>query len=533
MTPVEVSTTTWPILSILTFLPTLGAIIILFLKKEDKVLIRWTALVFSSVVFLLSLYLPFTFDASNPGLQWVEKSVWIKSFGISYYMGVDGISLLLVLLTTFITVVCVLASWKDIKTRLRGYMALFLFTETCSLGVFMAQDLFLFYCFWEAVLVPMVFIIGIWGGQRKLYSAIKFFLFTFLGSLFMLIGMIALYYYHGSATGVYTFDSTILSLTPLAPAIQFWIFIAFALGFAVKVPMFPLHTWLPDAHTDAPTAGSIILAAVLLKLGTYAFVRFSLPILPNASFYFSPFMICISLIAIIYGALVTIAQKDIKKIIAYSSVSHMGFVMLGVFVMNAEGIKGGLVQMINHGISTGALFLLVGMIYERTHTRMIGDYTGLFKRMPIFGFFFLVVALSSMGMPSTNGFIGELLVFIGAFKASWFYAVVVAIGVLLGTVYLLWLFQRVFLGEYSYVGHNTLKDLNCREIVTALSFTVLIFWIGLFPRPFLHAMDASITRLVDRVEHNYRMAAGLPPGVSNTMAMIDNKTSTHLKAGTR
>ncbi len=523
---------TWPILSVLTFLPTAGAVFIMFLKKDDKELIRWTALVVSSVVFIMSLYLPLSFDASNPGFQWVEKHVWIKSFGISYYMGVDGISLLLVLLTTFITVVCVLASWRDITKRLKGYMALFLFTETCSLGVFMAQDLFLFYVFWEAVLVPMVFIIGIWGGKRRLYSSIKFFLFTFLGSLFMLLGVMALYYYHGSVTGVYTFDATILSAAPLVPAIQFWIFIAFFLGFAVKVPLFPLHTWLPDAHTDAPTAGSIVLAAVLLKLGTYAFVRFSLPILPNASFYFSPLMIAVSLIAIIYGALVTIAQKDIKKIIAYSSVSHMGFVMLGIFVLNIEGLKGGIMQMINHGISTGALFLLVGMIYERTHTRMIGDYTGLFKRMPVFGVFFLVVVLSSMGMPSTNGFIGELFVLIGAFKVSWFYAVVVALGVLLGTVYLLWLFQRVFLGEFRYEGPYTLKDLNCREVVTALSFTALIFWIGLFPRPFLHAMDASLTRLVNQVEHNYKTALH-GKTTARTLAMNDKQPPDTVRAITR
>ncbi|MDP2690720.1 MAG: NADH-quinone oxidoreductase subunit M, partial [Deltaproteobacteria bacterium] len=328
MTPFDLAAG-WPILSILTFLPALGAIFILFISKEETELIRWAGLGVSVVVFLLSLYLPITFDASNPGFQWVEKGVWIKTFGINYYMGVDGISLLLVLLTTFITVICMLASWRDVTKKLKGYTALFLFTETFSLGIFMAQDLFLFYVFWEAVLIPMVFIIGIWGGARRLYSSIKFFIFTFVGSLFMLLGFLVVYYYHGKATGVYTFDSTILMLTPLAPAIQFWVFIAFFLGFAVKVPMFPLHTWLPDAHTDAPTAGSIVLAAVLLKLGTYGFVRFSLPLLPNASMQLAPLMIGISIFAILYGALVTIAQKDIKKLIAYSSVSHMGFVMLG------------------------------------------------------------------------------------------------------------------------------------------------------------------------------------------------------------
>ncbi|MFQ5441472.1 MAG: NuoM family protein [Thermodesulfobacteriota bacterium] len=530
MTP-NLAASGWPILSILIFLPSVGAIAILFLKKEETELIRWFGLVFSLIVFLISLYLPFTFDASNPGLQWVEKTVWIKHFGINYYLGVDGISLLLVLLTTFITVVCVLASWRDVTTKIRAYIALFLFTETCSLGVFMAQDLFLFYVFWEAVLLPMVFIIGIWGGARRLYSSIKFFLFTFLGSLFMLLGVLAVYYYHGRVTGVYTFDSTILTQTPLAPAIQCWVFIAFFLGFAVKVPMFPLHTWLPDAHTDAPTAGSIVLAAVLLKLGTYAFVRFSLPLLPNASMQFAPLMIAIALIAIVYGAFVTIAQKDIKKLIAYSSVSHMGFVMLGVFVFNIEGLKGGIMQMVNHGISTGALFLLVGMIYERTHTRQIGDYTGLFKSMPVFGICFLVVALSAMGMPTTNGFIGELFVIIGAFKANWFYAVVVAVGVLLGTVYILWLFQRIFLGTYSYVGKGVLKDLNFRETVTALSFVGLIFWIGLYPRPFLHSMDASLNKLINQVQENYRKAEMREKGAIATAMLGDMNLNSDKRSG--
>ncbi|GMR04687.1 MAG: NADH-quinone oxidoreductase subunit M [Thermodesulfobacteriota bacterium] len=521
----DMAMASWPILSILIFLPSVGAIFILFLKKEETELIRWMGLGISLLVFLLSLYLPLTFDASNPGFQWVEKAVWIKTFGIGYYIGVDGISLLLVLLTTFITVVCMLASWRDTTKKLRAYTALFLFTETFSLGVFMAQDLFLFYVFWEAVLIPMVFIIGIWGGKRKLYSSIKFFLFTFLGSLFMLLGVLVIYQYHGSITGVYTFDSTILALTPLAPAVQFWVFIAFFLGFAVKVPMFPLHTWLPDAHTDAPTAGSIVLAAVLLKFGTYAFVRFSLPLLPNASMQFAPLMIAISLFALIYGALLTIAQKDMKKLIAYSSVSHMGLVMLGIFVLNIEGLKGGLMQMVNHGISTGALFLLVGMIYERTHTRMIGDYTGLFKHMPVYGVVFFIVMLSSMGIPSTNGFIGEILVLIGAFKAHWFYAVVVALGILLGAVYILWLFQRVFLGDYHYVG-GRLKDLGLRETVTALSFIVLIFVIGLYPKPFLNVMDASFTKLISQMEQNYKKAELRGKTSNVTAGLSDNIAAT-------
>ncbi|MBI5561608.1 MAG: NADH-quinone oxidoreductase subunit M [Deltaproteobacteria bacterium] len=500
----------FPILSILVFFPAAGALLIIFFaKKEQFDLIRWSALGFALAEFALSLYLPFTFDSSNPGMQWVERGAWIERFGMNYILGVDGISLLLVLLTTLVTIICVLASWRDVKDKLKWFMALLLFTETCSLGVFMAMDLFLFYIFWEAVLIPMVFIIGIWGGARKLYSAVKFFVFTFVGSLFMLLGVLVLYFYHGHATGVYTFDVAVLFQNPVAPAVQFWIFMAFFLGFAVKVPMFPVHTWLPDAHTEAPTAGSIILAAVLLKLGSYGFLRFSLPLLPNASVQFAPLMMGISIFAIIYGALVTIAQKDMKKVVAYSSVSHMGFVMLGMFALNIEGIRGGLMQMINHGISTGALFLLVGMIYERTHTRTIGDYTGLFKVMPVFGVFFLITVLSSMGLPSTNGFIGELFILIGAFKAYPLYAVIAVVGVLLGAVYLLWLFQRVFLGDFVYRGKEELKDLKAREIISGGTLMVLIFWIGLCPKPFIRSMEASVNQVVRLVDTNYKKGLAL------------------------
>jgi NADH-quinone oxidoreductase subunit M len=492
-----------PILSVLVFLPAFGALfIIFFLKKEWGDWIKWTALGFSAAELLLSLYLPCVFDSTDASLQLVEKAPWIGGFGISYFLAVDGISLLLVLLTTFTTVICVLASWTEITTKVKAYMALFLFTETASLGIFMAMDLFLFYVFWEAVLIPMVFIIGIWGGKRRLYSAIKFFIFTFTGSLFMLIGLLIVYFYHGRLTGTYTFDATILYDNPLPPEMQFWVFIALFLGFAVKVPMFPLHTWLPDAHTEAPTAGSIVLAAVLLKLGTYGFMRFALPLLPNASMAFAPLMIGLSLFAILYGAYVTIAQKDMKKLVAYSSVSHMGFVMLGMFALNAEGLKGSLLQMLNHGISTGALFLLVGMIYERTHTREISDYGGIFRAAPVYGSFFLIVVISSMGMPATNGFVGELFVLMGAFKHHWYAAVLAAAGVVLGAVYMLRLFQRVFLGEISYRGGAPLKDLGFREIIAAAPFAVLVFWIGLYPGPVLKVMDAPLNRLARQVEVN-------------------------------
>jgi NADH-quinone oxidoreductase subunit M len=502
-----VTTAGIPILSLITFLPSVGALLlVIFVKKEREEALKWVALAISAATFLLSLYLPLTFDAGTAEFQWVEKAVWIERFGIHYFLGVDGISLLLVLMTTLVTVVCVLASWTEISLKLKPYLALFLVVETGVLGVFMSLDLFLFYVFWEVVLIPMVFIIGVWGGGRRLYSAIKFFLFTFAGSLFMLLGIIGLYYYHGQLTGQYTFDATRLFQNPVAPHVQRWIFLAFFLGFAVKVPMFPLHTWLPDAHTEAPTAGSIFLAAVLLKLGTYGFVRYSLPLLPNASISFAPSMIALSIVAILYGAYVTIAQQDMKKLVAYSSVSHMGFVMLGIFVLNPEGLKGSLLQMINHGLSTGALFLLVGMIYERTHSRMIGDYGGLIRELPVYGIFFLLVCLSSMGMPATNGFIGELFVLIGAYKAHWFYAIPVVFGVLLGTVYLLWLFQRVFLGDFVLPGKNPLKDLGPREIATAVPIICLIFWIGLYPKPFLKVTDASLNHLVKMVEANSRQS---------------------------
>ena len=489
----------FPILSLVTFLPLAGALYIaLFMEAGQTERIRRVALGVSLATFLLSLMLWAGFDAETGAFQWVERYRWIDRFGIHYLMGVDGISLLLVLMTTFITVICVLSSWSEIRERVKAYMALFLVVETGCLGVFMALDLFLFYVFWEVVLIPMVFIIGVWGGARRLYSAIKFFLFTFTGSLFMLLGLIALYHWHGKMTGIYTFDAGVLFRTPVPAHVQGWVFLAFLAGFAVKVPMFPLHTWLPDAHTEAPTAGSIVLAAVLLKLGTYGFVRFSLPLLPAASVQFAPLMILLSMVAILYGAAVTLAQRDMKKLVAYSSVSHMGFVMLGVFLLNREGLQGGILQMVNHGVATGALFLLVGMAYERTHTRDIRDYGGILGEAPFFGLSFLVILLSSMGMPGTGGFIGELYVVVGAFRGGWYYALLVVVGILLGAAYLLWLYQRVFLGAPSRA--VSVSDLGLRERVAVLPMIGLVFWIGLYPKPFLGVMDVSVDNLLSVVE---------------------------------
>ncbi len=489
-----------PILSIIAYLPLVGALaIIFFSKKDDHKRIMWSAFAISVIDFLISLVLVFYFVKDRHCIQFVEKVPWIKSLGIQYYFGIDGVSILLVLLTTFLGMLAILSSFTAIKERVKEYYVFMLLLQTGMLGVFMALDFFLFYIFWEVMLVPMYFLIGVWGGPRKLYAAIKFFLYTLFGSVFMLLGILALYFYHHSVSGEYTFEIFRLYDPAIPYNLQIWVFLAFFLGFAIKVPMFPFHTWLPDAHVEAPTAGSVILAGVLLKMGTYGFVRFSLPMFPDATIKFLPWMIFLCIVGIIYGALVAMMQPDLKKLVAYSSVSHLGFCMLGVFALNIEGLKGGMLQMINHGLSTGALFLIVGLIYERRHTRMIADFGGLSKVLPVYSMLFMIITLSSIGLPGLNGFIGEFLVLVGVFKVNIYWAACGAIGIVLGAAYMLWMFQRVMFGKITHEENEGLKDLDFREIMTLVPIVFFCVWIGIYPSPFLRFMDASLNHTIDVV----------------------------------
>jgi len=490
-------------LILVTFFPLVGVLALLFIPSDKKNALRWMALVASLVTFGLSIWMLTMFDKSNPDLQLGFTLPWIQVAGwnISFAMGVDGLSILLVLLTTFLTPISILSTWTAVEERVKDFMIFFLLLEVGMLGVFLAQDLFLFYIFWEFTLVPMYFLIGIWGGPRRIYAAIKFFLYTMAGSILMLLAILWLGIYQG------TFSVPDLITKGGIPAnIQLWLFLAFAAAFAIKVPMWPLHSWLPDAHVEAPTAGSVILAGVLLKMGTYGFLRFNLPMFPEAAVKAAPWMALLAVIGIIYGAAVSYAQKDIKKLVAYSSVSHLGFVMLGLFALNPQGIEGGILQMINHGLSTGALFLLVGMVYEQTHTREFSVYGGLWKIMPIYGTVMLIVSLSSMGLPGLNGFVGEFAILLGAFGSTaigspWF-AGIAAAGVIMAAVYILYMFQMMFLGpegsiveEVKKHGH-ALRDLNWREIATVAPLLVLIFWIGLYPKPFFELMAPAVEKLL-------------------------------------
>jgi NADH-quinone oxidoreductase subunit M len=508
------------ILTIVAFLPACGAIVLMFFNKENKGLIRLWANLVALAGFLISVPLFFWFDYDNAAqMQFAERVPWIDALSVDYAVGIDGISLLLVLLTTLLGPIAILSSWEAIQDRTKEFYAFMLLLQTGMLGVFIAQDFFMFYVFWEVMLVPMYFLIGIWGGPRKLYAAIKFFLYTLVGSVLLLLGILALYFeYPRVATpeilaqfGDRTFD--ILAFHAIAPYLsydlQWWVFLAFFVGFAIKVPMFPFHTWLPDAHVQAPTAGSVILAGVLLKMGTYGFVRFSLPILPEATVAFVPMMIALSIIAIIYGALVAMMQKDMKALVAYSSVSHMGFIMLGMFALNPNGLNGSILQQINHGISTGALFLIVGIIYERRHTREISQFGGLSSIMPVYATVFLIMTMSSIGLPLLNGFIGEFVILQGALQKNLWWAVAGASGIVLGAAYMLWLYQRTMFGKLDNPANEKLLDLSFREIVTLLPLIIMAFWIGLYPAPFFDALEEPVNKIVAAVDPDFFQAEQL------------------------
>jgi NADH-quinone oxidoreductase subunit M len=491
-------------LSLILFTPLAGALALLFINRQNENAIRWIANVVAFIGFAISIPLWFWFNPQSADYQFVERLPWIPSIGAEYFLGIDGFSTLLILLTTMMGFIAVLSSWTAITERVKEYYIFLLILQTGMLGAFMALDFLLFFLFWEVMLVPMYFLIGIWGSANRLYSAIKFFLYTLVGSVVMLLGILALYFYHHGQTGVYTFDVTqFQQMSGMPLNMQWWIFLAFFLGFAIKVPMFPFHTWLPDAHTDAPTAGSVILAAVLLKMGTYGFIRFSLPILPEATRAFVPMMVFLSIVGIVYGALVALAQKDWKRLVAYSSVSHMAMVMLGMFALNPVGITGSIVQQLNHGISTGALFLLVGIVYERRHTREISEYGGLSKVMPVYAAVFLVMTMSSIGLPALNGFIGEFLILQGVFVASKVWAAFAASGVVLGAAYMLYLYQRTMFGKIENPKNEKLLDLSGREFATFAPLLILAVWMGLYPAPFLRRLDTSVQRVIARVSPQY------------------------------
>jgi len=490
------------ILSVLIFFPLIGVLAILIAgrKAGRENLIKQIALWTSVITLLLSVVVLLGYDKSVAGLQMVEHYRWIPALGISYYLGVDGISILMVLLTAFISLVAVGASWTGITEQIKAYYIFMLLMEIGMMGVFLAQDLFLFYVFWEFTLIPMYFLIGIWGGGERVYAAIKFFLYTMAGSLLMLLAIL----YMGITNNTFALPELIAGREAFSSA-QNMLFVGFAIAFAIKVPIFPFHSWLPDAHTQAPTAGSIILAGVLLKMGTYGFIRFNLPLFPQASYDFAPAIAVLAIIGIIYGAIVSFPQKDVKKLVAYSSISHLGFVMLGIFALNEAGVQGAILQGVNHGLSTGALFFLVGVIYEQRHTRMMADFGGLWKVVPLFTALSLVVVLSSMGLPGLNGFVGEFSILLGSMGAeslgshAWIYTAFAASGVILAAVYLLWMFQNVFMGALKHEENKTLRDVNGRELAIFIAFLIFIVWIGIQPSPYFNLMDSTVSSLVDNI----------------------------------
>jgi NADH-quinone oxidoreductase subunit M len=529
------------LLTIVTFLPLAAGLVLLATGVAARAFgtselpaSLWRAVGFAAslATFAISIGLFTGFDPTETDYQFVQHVPWIADYGIHYYVGIDGISLLLVLLTTFLMPVTLLASWNDIGKSLKSYVFFMLFLETGMLGAFVSLNLFQFYVFWELMLVPMYFIIGIWGGPRRIYAAVKFFLFTMVGSLLMLIALLVIYSLFQHQTGSATFDfvappgshapallDTVIPVTGIWWQTQYWLFAAFALAFAIKVPMVPLHTWLPDAHVEAPTAGSVVLAGVLLKMGTYGFLRFALPLFPAAVADWTPTVLTLSVIGIVYGSLVAMVQEDIKKLVAYSSVAHLGFVMLGMFALNVQGATGSVLQMVNHGLSTGALFLLVGMLYERRHTRLVTAFGGVARPMPVFAFFFGLVTMSSIGLPMLNGFVGEFLILLGAFLAHPWYATAAASGVVLAAAYMLWMFRRVMFGPVDNPENRKLIDLDLREKVVLVAITIPIVWIGVNPDPLLRRIEPSVSALLQGV--SARAAHAEPaPAPSSAVALV-------------
>jgi NADH-quinone oxidoreductase subunit M len=524
----EFSTYDFPILSIVTFFPLIGILVILFVDKAAAKLLKGIGFAVMLLEFFISIPLWTAFDSESPAIQFAELIPWLPDLGINYHLGIDGISLLLIMLATFLGPIVILSIWHAIEKRVKEFVISMLFMQTAMIGTFVSLNLFLFYVFWELMLVPMYLIIGVWGGPRRIYAAVKFFIYTMVGSLLMLVAIFYIYWLGVEQLGVPTleifdlYDLQIPGVRVLGLGVQHLLFAAFALSFAIKVPMFPFHTWLPDAHVEAPTAGSVVLAAVLLKMGTYGFIRLAMPLFPDAAMDFTPLILTLSVIGIVYGALVSMVQPDLKKLVAFSSVSHLGFVMLGMVAYNAMGVSGSVLQMVNHGLSTGALFLIVGMIYERRHTRLIADFGGIAKVMPVFTAFFMIVTLSSVGLPGTNGFIGEFLVLLGAYTTAFSDAfmnsgrlfdwgvimvILATTGVIFGAVYMLWMFQRVMFGKITKEENRSLKDLSLREVFVLLPIIVAIFVIGIYPDPFLKKMSVSVDQF------NARMRAGTAVGI--------------------